>query len=84
MRVDRCAVVKVGTSSITSRRAASSTTSRWPKLCGDVADGARPTGTRSCSCRSGAIAAGLPALGLATRPTDIGTLQAIAAVGQPR
>ena len=32
---------------------------------------------------SGAIAAGLPALGLATRPTDIGLLQAIAAVGQP-
>ena len=33
---------------------------------------------------SGAIAAGMPALGLTTRPTDIGTLQAIAAVGQPR
>ena len=33
---------------------------------------------------SGAIAAGMPALGLARRPTDIGTLQAIAAVGQPR
>ena len=33
---------------------------------------------------SGAIAAGLPALGLATRPTDVGTLQAVAAVGQPR
>ena len=33
---------------------------------------------------SGAIAAGLPALGLARRPTDIGTLQALAAVGQPR
>ena len=32
---------------------------------------------------SGAIAAGLPALGLHTRPTDIGTLQAVAAVGQP-
>ena len=33
---------------------------------------------------SGAIAAGMPALGLHRRPTDIGTLQAIAAVGQPR
>ena len=33
---------------------------------------------------SGAIAAGMPALGLARRPTDMGTLQAIAAVGQPR
>ena len=33
---------------------------------------------------SGAIATGMPALGLHDRPTDIGTLQAIAAVGQPR
>jgi glutamate 5-kinase len=32
---------------------------------------------------SGAIAAGMPALGLTTRPRDMGTLQAIAAVGQP-
>src|SRR5207244_8327728 len=29
-------------------------------------------------------AAGLPALGLDRRPTDIGTLQAVAAIGQPR
>ena len=33
---------------------------------------------------SGAIAAGMPALGLHRRPADVGTLQAIAAVGQPR
>jgi glutamate 5-kinase len=33
---------------------------------------------------SGAIAAGLPALGWRERPTDLGTLQAVAAVGQPR
>jgi glutamate 5-kinase len=33
---------------------------------------------------SGAIAAGLPALGFTQRPTDVGTLQAVAAVGQPR
>jgi len=33
---------------------------------------------------SGAIAAGLPMLGLTERPTDVGILQAIAAVGQPR
>jgi glutamate 5-kinase len=32
---------------------------------------------------SGAIAAGLPVLGLVSRPADIGTLQAVAAVGQP-
>ena len=33
---------------------------------------------------SGAVAAGMPALGMSRRPTDTGTLQAIAAVGQPR
>jgi glutamate 5-kinase len=32
---------------------------------------------------SGAIAAGLPALGLTDRPRDVGMLQAVAAVGQP-
>ncbi len=32
---------------------------------------------------SGAIAAGMPALGFDRRPTDIETLQAVAAVGQP-
>lgn len=33
---------------------------------------------------SGAVAAGLPVLGLAERPLDVTTLQAVAAVGQPR
>ena len=33
---------------------------------------------------SGAVAAGLPALGIATRPADVGALQAAAAVGQGR
>ena len=33
---------------------------------------------------SGAVSAGMPALGLSVRPADMGTLQAIAAVGQPR
>src|SRR5262249_47013192 len=45
---------------------------------------ARRDGHEIVLVSSGAIAAGLPALGFADRPADIGTLQAIAAVGQPR
>jgi glutamate 5-kinase len=75
------AVVKVGTSSITSDQGELVDTA-LRKLCGDVA-GARKAGHEIVLVCSGAIAAGLPALGLRQRPTDIGTLQAIAAVGQP-
>jgi glutamate 5-kinase len=53
------------------------------KLAADLAT-ARAGGSRIVLVMSGAIAAGMPALGLKTRPTDMGTLQAIAAVGQPR
>ena len=35
---------------------------------------------QACIALAGAIAAGLPALGLTARPTDLGTLQAVAAV----
>ncbi|MFL5174920.1 MAG: glutamate 5-kinase, partial [Microvirga sp.] len=52
------------------------------RLCDGVA-AARARGHEIVLVCSGAIAAGLPALGMATRPSDIGTLQAIAAVGQP-
>jgi glutamate 5-kinase len=74
-------VMKFGTSSITDdagviERAA------VEKLCGEVA-GARSAGHRVVVVTSGAISAGLPALGLA-RPRDVATLQAIAAVGQSR
>jgi len=41
-------------------------------------------GNPSVLVTSGAIAAGFPALGLATRPTDIADLQVAAAVGQTR
>ncbi len=78
----RTAVVKVGTSSITSERGEIDDAS-LRKLCGEIA-GARADGHEIVLVSSGAIAAGLPALGMTTRPTDIGTLQAIAAVGQPR
>ena len=76
------AVVKVGTSSITSERGEIDDAS-LRKLCQEIA-AARASGHEVVLVTSGAIAAGLPALGLSTRPTDIGTLQAVAAVGQPR
>ena len=77
-------VVKVGTSSITSdarrarrRRAGQALRASSPT--------ARAAGHEVVLVCSGAIAAGLPgARACRARPTDIGTLQAIAAVGQPR
>jgi glutamate 5-kinase len=75
-------VVKVGTSSITLPSGELDETA-LVKLADDLA-AARATGLRVVLVMSGAIAAGMPALGLTSRPTDMGTLQAIAAVGQPR
>ena len=75
-------VVKVGTSSITSAPGEIDDASLL-KLCREIA-AARADGHEVVLVSSGAIAAGLPALGMTTRPTDIGTLQAVAAVGQPR
>jgi glutamate 5-kinase len=74
-------VVKVGTSSITTD-AGGVIVEAVEKLCGEVA-AARAAGHRVIVVTSGAISAGLPALGLA-RPRDIATLQAVAAVGQSR
>ena len=76
------AVVKIGTSSIT-RPSGELDDAALVKLADDLAR-ARADGHRIVLVMSGAIAAGMPALGLTTRPTDMGTLQAIAAVGQPR
>ena len=75
-------VVKVGTSSITEPNGELDDTA-LRKLCLELVD-ARRSGYHIVLVCSGAIAAGLPAFGLHERPTDIGTLQAIAAVGQPR
>jgi glutamate 5-kinase len=75
-------VVKVGTSSITSDRGEIDDASLL-KLCREIA-AARAGGHEVVLVSSGAIATGLPALGMTTRPTDVGTLQAVAAVGQPR
>jgi glutamate 5-kinase len=76
------AVVKIGTSSVTSDNGELDDAALL-KLCGEVAT-ARARGHEVVLVCSGAIAAGLPALGFRTRPTDVGLLQAIAAVGQPR
>jgi glutamate 5-kinase len=75
------AVVKVGTSSVT-RETGELDDAALGKLADEVAE-AHGAGHSVVLVSSGAIAAGLPALGLAQRPTDLGTLQAIAAVGQP-
>lgn len=74
-------VVKIGTSSITTERGELDD-ARLVKLCAEIAQ-ARRGGHEVVVVCSGAIAAGLPALGLDARPADIGTLQAVAAVGQP-
>jgi glutamate 5-kinase len=75
------AVVKVGTSSITSENGELDDVA-LSKLCAEIA-ASRARGHEVVLVCSGAIASGLPALGLGTRPTDMGLLQAIAAVGQP-
>jgi glutamate 5-kinase len=75
-------VVKIGTSSITTETGELDDAA-VAKLCQELVDTHRAGHVVVLVC-SGAIAAGLPALDLHRRPTDIGTLQAIAAVGQPR
>ena len=82
MSAHKTIVVKIGTSSITDDEGVINR-SRIAKLCAEVAD-LRAEGYRLVVVTSGAIAAGLPELDLggAKRPKDIGTLQAVATVGQ--
>ena len=75
-------IVKIGTSSITQPSGEIDETA-LVKLADDLVS-ARAAGRQVVLVMSGAIAAGMPALGITTRPSDVGTLQAIAAVGQPR
>jgi glutamate 5-kinase len=76
-------VVKIGTSSITDDRGDIDETA-VAKLCTEVAD-LRAADHRVVVVSSGAIAAGLPALGFhGDRPRDAVTLQAVSAVGQTR
>lgn len=77
-------VVKIGTSSITDDEG-EIVGNAIVKLCDEVA-AARAAGHRVLVVTSGAIGAGLPALGLGgeRRPKDAVTLQAVSAVGQSR
>jgi glutamate 5-kinase len=76
-------VAKVGTSSITDEHGQNSAAA-IDKLAAEVAV-LRSRQYRVVVVTSGAISAGLPALGLAgARPNDIAALQAISAVGQSR
>ncbi len=77
-------VVKIGTSSITDERGEIDRVA-VEKLCSEVA-GLRSGGHDVVVVTSGAIGAGLPALGMGgdRRPTDAVTLQAVSAVGQSR
>lgn len=79
---DRVAVVKVGSSSVTTPDGACDAA-----LLGSIADQvvlARARGTRVVLVSSGAVAVGLAALGITARPTQMARLQAASAVGQPR
>jgi glutamate 5-kinase len=77
-------VAKIGTSSVTDAEGDISVAA-LEKFCAEVAL-ARGAGHTVVAVTSGAIAAGLPALGLggANRPRDAVTLQAVSAVGQSR
>ena len=75
-------VAKIGSSSLTDdlgvidRRAIA-------KLCEETA-ALRRAGHEVLIVTSGAVSSGVAALGLGARPTDMPTLQALAAAGQPR
>ena len=75
-------IVKVGSSSLTSELGQVST-AMVEGLCRQVA-GLREEGHQVVVVSSGAVSAGVAALGLAERPVDVPTLQALAALGQPR
>jgi glutamate 5-kinase len=75
-------VVKIGSSSITDEQGEIAGAA-IDKLCAEVAE-LRRQDHRVVIVSSGAIAAGLPALGLDSRPADRPTVQAVSAVGQSR
>lgn len=75
-------VVKIGTSSITDDKGVIDR-SVISGLCDQVA-GCRSAGHDVLVVSSGAVSAGVAALGLAERPADVPTLQALSAAGQSR
>ena len=78
----RPVVVKVGSSSLVGPTGGLDGDA-LDRVAGQV-EGARRRGHPVVLVTSGAVAAGLPALGLASRPSDIPGLQVAAAVGQGR
>jgi glutamate 5-kinase len=75
-------VVKIGTSSLTDVHGVIDR-GMIASLCSQIAD-LRRHGQEVILVTSAAVAAGVSALGLSERPTDVQTLQALAAVGQSR
>ena len=75
-------VAKIGTSSLTDQRGAIEV-GVIDVLCDQLAQ-LRALGHEVILVSSGAVAAGVAALGLSARPSDIITLQAISAAGQSR
>jgi glutamate 5-kinase len=75
-------VAKIGTSSITDAGGAIERTA-IAKVTREIAD-LRRLGHEVLLVSSGAVAAGVAALGFASRPSDMRTLQAVSAVGQSR
>jgi len=75
-------VAKIGTSSITDEAGAIDG-GAIAKLTREIA-ALRSAGHEVLVVSSGAVAAGVAALGFAARPTDMRTLQAVSAVGQSR
>jgi glutamate 5-kinase len=75
-------VAKIGTASITDDGGAIDTVA-LAKLADEVA-GLRGDGHEVIVVSSGAVAAGIAALGLSSRPSDMQTVQAISAAGQSR
>lgn len=75
-------VVKIGSSSLTDDSGAIRVEA-ITKLCAETA-ALRDSGHQVCIVSSGAVASGVAALGLTQRPSDMGTLQALSAVGQSR
>lgn len=82
--MSKLVVAKIGTSSITDDHG-DVDVAAVSKFCAEIA-AVRAAGHRVVAVTSGAIAAGLPAVGLGgdQRPTDAVTLQAASAIGQSR
>ncbi|MDO8847816.1 MAG: glutamate 5-kinase [Coriobacteriia bacterium] len=78
----RTVVIKVGSSTVTG--ADGRIDRGYLALLAEQVSRLRSAGDRVVVVTSGAIAAGLEALEIATRPTDMPTLQAAAAIGQVR